>query len=177
MICIRCGMERIGQDCRCNGWGYRLHPTTNTDLDRHLIRIFVAALLALAAMFIYLATPCHAQARWDGPRQTAQEAADVLRACECPLTNAARRPGPWPEGPTVFVAGSRPGAASWLEWPALSPRIRLDGTPIWLPPTVYGSQNRYRMHHFGPLALGEGLTNPAVIGPQLDHLDQARRLR
>lgn len=73
-----------------------------------------------------------------GPPPTQAEALRVLR--EMPsVTNVAR----WPEppagnGPRVtFTGATGPTLGPWA-WPAPLPATRLDGTPLWLPPAVYG---------------------------------------
>lgn len=130
-------------------------------------------LLAFLVTLLFAAT-AHCQVRWDGPRQTPTELAAVLRDCSVCLSNVAKWPAPMPEEPTVLVVG-RPGAASWLNFPAPSPRIRLDGSPVWLPPTVYGSPFRYRMPHFDTFPRSEGVSNGGLWRPKADHLHQARR--
>jgi hypothetical protein len=129
MICIRCGEERIGRDCRCNGWGYRLHPG-NADIDQQLIRIFVVALLALAAMILYLATPCSAQGiRWDGPRPASPaEAAAILATAP----GIANRTAAW-EAAGMPADIRAPGEASTNGRAVDGPFGAFPAWPAWRP--------------------------------------------
>ncbi len=73
---------------------------------------------------------------------TPAEAADVLRRSPG-LSNADNWPSLPPVGDRLTIIGGTP----WLPWPAERPPTRLDGTPLWLPPTVYGA---YRYPHIPP---------------------------
>lgn len=60
------------------------------------------------------------------------------------LSNAARWPAPRPPGgPRVSSTGATgPTLGPW-DWPAPRPAVRLDGTPLSQPPTVYGIPNMW----------------------------------
>lgn len=111
---------------------------------------------------LILAPHVHCQIIWNGPRLTPAEAADVLRRAPG-LANVANQPTPIPEGPTVVISGSRPGAASWLDFPAPYPARRLDGTPAWWPPTVYGGN--LRMGH----GRNYGHISSPIVRPGISH--------
>lgn len=72
------------------------------------------------------------------PPPTQAEALRILR--ESPgLSNVANWPEPRPAaGPRVTFSGATgPTLGPW-DWPAPRPATRLDGSPLWLPPAVYG---------------------------------------
>lgn len=43
----------------------------------------------------------------------------------------------------IVVIASSVTAGPYGEFPAPRPSVRLDGTPLWLPPTVYGDVRRH----------------------------------
>lgn len=107
-----------------------------------------------------LAQNVHCQVTWSGPRQTSAELAAVLRACTGCTSNVEAWPAPLPEGPTVTIVGSEPGALGWLTFPRPGPWIRLDGSPAWLPPVQYGSPFWSTGSHFRPSHGGELIAHP-----------------
>lgn len=72
------------------------------------------------------------------PPPTQAEAVRILQA-SAGLSNVARWPDPAPaRGPRIAVTwATGPTLGPW-ERPAPLPATRLDGSPLWLPPAVYG---------------------------------------
>lgn len=108
-------------------------------IERRLFALFnqpiIPFALALSATVVW-GTVAQAQVKSSGAPLTPQAAADVMRRLDSPA-NIAMRPA-LPDGPRIFIMPSTPGAAGWLTFPPPTPRLRLDGTPLTQPPTVYG---------------------------------------
>lgn len=152
-------------------WCARDKAYHELDLAFRVATAGLVILLVLAAC----AQPASAQITWSGPPLSPAEAADVLRRAPglANLTGVGTyRP---PDGPTFGTTGSRgPTAGPW-DWPAPTAPRRLDGSPTWQPPAVYGLPYGDWMYRFGPFARSEGTAKGGRSGRKPPHPGLARR--
>lgn len=74
--------------------------------------------------------------------------AETLMRMDSP-SNAATWPDWLHTAPTVTVIGGAPGSSAPYPWPEPAERVRLDGTPITMPPPIYGPEVVYDGFGYG----------------------------